>query len=511
MKSEHAILGDTSVPQSRKKRSVSQAGQLVSVKHEDQQDTAQLPAKKHKSGKATAASQKQKQLKKARGYLAERGIFAGAYMSAHSKTGILRGVSTCAVGGWSILLDKLVAGEVPKACAVCVDFLASKQLDIRGLMEAPDTGDVAPLQDEGTSAAGEEVDARALVLANTHLRLLPDGWGKKRTPVECLVCRRKSTGKLAVFDLSSAGGRKSYDQHVTGPTHVKNVALARSGAQTFQSSKSAKHAGSAIVVREPCEPGEHEGYESDGHQPSEPVALRCQGLHVQQALKGAKVAKLLPAFELWQLWVGYNVRSSAINLHAEDQRHAYIHDLSTGHYIITHHSCQKDAASIVETDVPPLCNKCMSLANDRGLVRLALRFYVKQFAAHLLAARLFEPDQAEELIGNMKSSSVYEVRSKELDEVCQLATQPLQTFVRSQFLSIPQKHWSMPLRNLMSALVWPCLKVSVSGWARCRRDAQRQLVNDPGGGSEAGLCGGIRAFASTSSGAGYFGCRHRAG
>ena len=395
VKSEHAILGDTSVPQSRKKRSVSQAGQLVSVKHEDQQDTAQLPAKKHKGGKATAASQKQKQLKKARGYLAERGIFAGAYMSAHSKTGILRGVSTCAVGGWSILLDKLVAGEVPKACAVCVDFLASKQLDIRGLMdhiedvpgvpgcdagaavasaskqegqnalvkqeleEAPDTGDVVPLQDEGTSAAGEEVDARALVLANPHLRLLPDGWGKKRTPVECLVCRRKSTGKLAVFDLSSAGGRKSYDQHVTGPTHVKNVALARSGAQTFQSSKSARHAGSAIVVREPCEPGEHEGYESDGHQPSEPVALRCQGLHVQQAPKGAKVAKLLPAFELW---VGYNVRSSAINLHAEDERHAYLHDLSTGHYIITHHSCQKDAASIVETDVPPLCDKCMSLA-----------------------------------------------------------------------------------------------------------------------------------------------------
>ena len=95
---------------------------------------------------------------------------------------------------------------------------------------------------------------------------------------------------------------------------------------------------------------------------------------------------------------------------------------------------------------------------------MALRFYLKHFAAHLLAARLFEPDQAEELIGNMKSSSVYQVRSKELDEVCQLATQPLQAFVRSQFLSIPQKHWSMPLRNLMSALVWPCLKVSVSGW-----------------------------------------------
>ena len=94
---------------------------------------------------------------------------------------------------------------------------------------------------------------------------------------------------------------------------------------------------------------------------------------------------------------------------------------------------------MVQEGMPPVCCKCYSLSNDRGIVRMITRFYLKHTAAHLLQAKLFRESQVEALLQEVRGSTMYQQAcEKEFDTMFKLDLRALQQYVRTQFMSVPK-------------------------------------------------------------------------
>ncbi|CAE7660477.1 unnamed protein product [Symbiodinium sp. CCMP2592] len=369
------------------------------------------------------------------------------------------------------LVDKLVDGSMPAQVSTPGQ---TDNADGQQIVSAPqDAGEPQPVSDteaaEQAGSQGEdeqqpaEQDVRQLILKDPYLRMLPEGSLCKRFPVECSLCVRATTRKKAVFDLVSLERTKFYYQHVQSATHRRHLA-AREGGNSSRSSagavKSSRSSAGAIGAGSGAGAATAAAMEDEATATAEPPALKCQGFHVQKAPPEAKLASLLPAFELWAV---YNQLNSG--LHQKDARkHQYQHDMTTGHFILRHYDCQADEAYVPGPDVPALCEKCRSLGNDRCVLRMVQRFYVKHCGARLLAAKLFDSDDVEPLTQEIRASPVYQCAARSLEALLELDRAGLQQFVRAQFLSTSPSSWSAALADFISAVVRPCLKVSVTNW-----------------------------------------------
>ena len=302
-------------------------------------------------------------------------------------------------------------------------------------------------------------DKRQVVRDHPLLELLAEGEFSKRHPIRCKACKRKATQQYAVFDMISSTTLRFVKQHVNGATHVKNAAKL---AQASSAAPVSRGVGSGRLPVKDAEAGPEDG----NVMTQKTQMLQCQGFWVRRGPKSAKVVQLGDMFELWASYSITKVMNSSqfVKGEAGEFNHTYTYDVPSHSYVIRHHSCAAEDGSIVEKGVPPMCSVCSELGNNRSIIRMMLRFYKKYSAAKLLSARCFDPDGLSTLTEEIKSSPAYPLLSKELDDMFGLNLVALQSYVRSQFLSVAPSRWSKALGDFIAGQVMPCLKIAASTW-----------------------------------------------
>ena len=213
---------------------------------------------------------------------------------------------------------------------------------------------VKDLEDPLAERSESKADLRRLkvmrvVQKDPHMVVLPPNTRKLSFPVECRLCKRKGTGKFAVFDLVNMGSAKYYWQHVQGPTHVSNLRVFAEAAKKAS---------------------------------SEPVD--CEGFCVQRA-QGTKLNTIREEFNLWST---YNCMSSVGTMRDADARHKYTLDLTQNEHVIVHRASEGKFICVKLANV--LFAMCSSLGNDPSVIRIVGRFFVKHNAARHLV-KSFSP------------------------------------------------------------------------------------------------------------------------
>ena len=96
-------------------------------------------------------------------------------------------------------------------------------------------------------------------------------------------------------------------------------------------------------------------------------------------------------------------------------------------------------------------------------LRSALRLNLKYYAARILEARLFKsPERLIEVQDQMKSTKMYKMNPKSVDDVVTDDTVRLQKWVRQSFLkSAPELHTPL-FQQFIDVTVRPCLSINVS-------------------------------------------------
>ena len=291
----------------------------------------------------------------------------------------------CPLKGWKELLLELMkpgTESIPEACPVCLRFLKGceefnlgtfQQVVAKGVLPtqhlppdppAPTQQDLEPDIQEGAGddecvelavGASLKVGAgAALVEQDPYLVFLEPGTNKCKLPVQCQICVRKGTGQKAIFDLVSMSRTKYVRQHLDGPTHEENRILME---------KQGSAASKFIKVEN----------------------VPCCGFCPDIA-ENTKVHDFLAEFKLWSI---YNACPYAKQLNEQEHRHSYSVDLVSGRHCVFHHSCEKLAAPDVRSswgESWPTCKKCRSLANDKAIIKMISRFWVKHAAARCLVA-----------------------------------------------------------------------------------------------------------------------------
>ena len=322
-------------------------------------------------------------LKIAREYLAKLMIHAHQWNSFHSKKSVLKGTVDCPQGGWKKLLEELVSEQcrgIPEKCTLCQEILTSAGFNFASFQDALRQALVAKVPDSGDEPEDEQPEADLACLADglmieddedaaeagvaddtpegikavhndPDLELLPRDTFRCVFPVKCLLCRNKK-GKQKVFDLCNPSRLKYVNQHVNGPTHVKNLAR----RQTAR----------------------------NGDDPSP-----CQGFCPERSL-GTNLHRLLKEY---QLWASYNTSDQISHMVDVDSRHSYQWDNTKKEHTIFHQKCEKVASALLELDSQRqpdhlrqnlMCNRCRSLGENPSLRRMVSKFFVKHAAARCL-------------------------------------------------------------------------------------------------------------------------------
>ena len=256
--------------------------------------------------------------------------------------------------------------------AALVEHLASQDLELsdaaapgtsntgtsEGSQTIPVVQDADEMLDVDEGPKGGQDDVVALVKDNPHLEMLEFGSHKRRFPVRCRLCVRGASSKMAVFDAISIKRRKWVDQHLNAPTHRANL-------KKWQADNP-----------------EH----ADGDCGPDVVQEQtvCQGFSVQ----GGVGSKLHAIREAFFHWAAYN---STRQIHHTRQPgesqpwHRYMTDTVCNENIIIHRNCERKML-FVRPGRRTMCDKCSSLANDRYIVRMVARFYLKETGARNMAA-----------------------------------------------------------------------------------------------------------------------------
>ena len=303
----------------------------------------------------------------------------------HTRKGRVKGAVGCKTGGWANLVAKLVVSQHPSEmhfdCPVCEelvhrdeamsfdDFHACVLNGVavpggHGVHSRPETE-----VDGGKDYEGEETEVIRAVKANPHLKLLPQFTMKMRYPVQCNLCWKKAAKKFAVFDLVNLKRKKFLMQHLDGPMHIQN--LAQFNMRQISSLRPPQPRDGDDDVSIP---------EEDQDAPIVVTMTKCKGFTVEKH-QGSKLYQLLEEFHQW---CSYNQASMADSL--EGSRNTYQIDLKRQLHTIIHHACSGEA--VLHADLTGgVCNNCASLGNDRSLLRMVSKFYVKISAARTLPKR----------------------------------------------------------------------------------------------------------------------------
>ena len=106
-----------------------------------------------------------------------------------------------------------------------------------------------------------------------------------------------------------------------------------------------------------------------------------------------------------------------------------------------------------------MCQTCILYSTSK-VVRSALRFVRKYYAAHLLSATMFAGNEGgTEVLNYIRESALYKSGDAEIRDVMQKEVSSLQIWVRDSWG--PGSNGTDSFKLFMSTVVRPCLKVTV--------------------------------------------------
>eukprot|EP00438_Fugacium_kawagutii_P028424 Skav221014 [mRNA] locus=scaffold2350:235252:241894:- [translate_table: standard] len=246
--------------------------------------------------------------------------------------------------------------------------------------------------------------------------LLPAGTFGKRHPIRCTVCKSRSwpEGKVLELDMLKLNSVKHFaERHMKCGMHVNNLAAANAPAITAHT-------------------------------------LQCHGLCVNDADQGNRLYQYREEFMLWA--AHSNLQGNA--------KHDYSYRASEGIWFVKSSQCRERCLS--RPGMRPVCEKCLEMGYNHGVIANAKRFARKYHAAQLLAVKLFSSDaEVEELKREIMQTQLYLSGDTQLLDLMKLATTKLQYWVRRSFTCDPDP--SPQLKKFVSTVVRPACSIAVTG------------------------------------------------
>ena len=354
-----------------------------------------------------------------------------------------------------------------------------------------DQDDPAHGADRKRRKTTKPVDVCAMVRGLTPtLDLLEPGLHGKRLPVRCNICKRSRRGEV-IFDIINGRSPGLLLQHLRSAGHVRAMSDQKQkngqNARKLENQEGANNDGPG-GGDDGDGPGGSGGHRDDrhdpdgddfGHGPEDPdgehasleAKLPCQSWSLNEAPQNQKVTKLPDTLSLY---ASLNNRQGIrdVDLAVERQTdsswlHDYNLDMNTGDITIRHRNCNSLGVSRPGQSGTSrvICQECWSLGNSRFLVKTLTRFATKYFAAVLLRARLFRPDDVEKVLTQLRGSDMYHAgHQAEIEAVCSMEVEVLQRFVRSTFMSVPARVQSDSFKLFLCTVVKPCVDVSSNTW-----------------------------------------------
>ena len=313
--------------------------------------------------------------------------------------------------------------------------------------------------------------------------LEPKTFGK-RIPVRCHVC---VANRPVVFDLIDGFTPQALRQHLESARHVGGLAtFNQRNVQIDQIAQSADDADGDLGGADGLAQNRPSRRDSSGSDQSKskssnsgPASSQeCESPCLAWSLNDApKSDKLAQVAESLKMYTGLCARQAISNLNQIEKMldeedggllHDYQVDLNTGNVTIRHRNCTRKASMIdpgMGSVCRAVCKKCRDLGKDRYILRVLAKFVLKHYAAQLLRARFFFPEQVETIIEDIKQNDIYRQGiTKDLDSVITMQVSQLQRFVRSSFLCIPQTRQPENLKFYIGTVVKPCMEINPNDW-----------------------------------------------
>lgn len=303
--------------------------------------------------------------------------------------------------------------------------------------------------------------------------ILPLGAAQKKFPVQCLVCSN-IVGKRVVVDAVKRNTWAYLKSHMESGRH--KTCLERQKRMMEQKgvvNDDGKVSWSNIEMADPKDKPEAPG---DGAAENAVDVAKCQGFAFE-ARPNARISLMREEFELYAAYTkmdGPGARQTNGDEEGDtEERHRYVHDITTNKFTIVHRRCEKTfaldrtcltLASSLQSGHRDMCPFCTSLATDKTIVRNTGRFYCKYMAALLLKARLTNLPPAQEVVAEMLESAVFKYSKfdKELEMLSKLSVPELQKYVRVSFLSIAPSRQTDRMKFFQSATVLPIVTTYAS-------------------------------------------------
>lgn len=315
---------------------------------------------------------------------------------------------------------------------VMEDGAATECLDIVPYKPPEQDGDQADQEEDqaGKNVAREPVNPGLIIIrmGQAHvLQALPNSNRGRMCKIRCRVCRSKQQPNGRTFQCNTSRAndiRHFIKQHLKGPNHIANMARWAKDMQREQD-------------------GEPEPVADTHHVP-------CQGACLTTGQNRTSIfrSELL-------LW------ATMTQMKKDLAKHTYFLDLS-GDVIAFHENCRKVLPQ-PEEGKRAVCAQCEDQRLADRALRSALRLNLKYHAAKILEARLFKsPERLIEVQEEMRSTRMYKMNPKSVDDVVTDNTVKLQKWIRQSFLKAnPDVHSSL-FQEFIDVTVRPCLAINVS-------------------------------------------------
>ena len=311
------------------------------------------------------------------------------------------------------------------------------------------------------------------------MEILDEGQFGKRIPVQCHICKKRN-GRPAVFDLIDGFTPQVLTQHLNSYQHRQGVASlsqkssgpSSSSASSANSPDKSQSSSQPDDLRDPNAPGDSGGDDA-GEESQKVVSHRCPAWCSSFAPAEHKLGQVAETLKTYAKLSG---RTTIAHLEKNCLGETLLHDYQFGsnrdEVTIRHRSCtgtvQVTIPSIPADGQPPdhvVCGKCMSLGNDRHVLRTLCRFAQKYYGAFLLRTRLFFPDKVEEELRKIKEVDFYRIGWKtDLDNMMDMSLEELWRAVRSGFYCLPQLRQPAALKDFVATVVKPCMEINPCTW-----------------------------------------------
>ena len=369
--------------------------------------------------------------------------------------------------GWDEMKNRLLELK-PPVCLTCMAMLKNRNFnmerleslfqecgdqdvdlawsDLQGILNQyadvkfdplPDPADEVEMPEEEAMESVPEIsvedDTAKMIEEMRCIQLMVPGADGKLRPAICRACTTKKHPRGKIIDLTASHRKAFLKQHCTSLEHRQNL-------REWLEKKA-----------NPDNPdAEKVGPQKDEQGPSASMAS-CTGMSLTHDRHG-KPTRFHQEIGLW---------AAHSNLETSLNRHDYKWSVKGGQLTLFHEKCEKVAPTL-EAGSAPICKLCASVDRSQNCLKNAIRFATKYWLAKLLNARLFRSeDDVEQILEKIKATAIYKASNHKMDELLNMPTLELQSWVRTRWSRWPHRYRNDALTEFQETFVEPSLTVNV--------------------------------------------------